>query len=164
MTKPFSTKQKLRILVWHGAVALHRGEFVPIARLPFGTMNAAKRYARLMVAGCAVKCACGCEVWAKLQDIDFDHDRDFVSGGPTVIANGRPLRRQPCHAAKSARARAVTGKVTRARRKLRVREKPTSRDGDQPSPPQRARTRSSIPSRLFPKVSRPFPQRREARP
>lgn len=164
MTKPFTLREKLRILVNHRALVVQDGAFVPIGRFVFGTMNAHGRWRRLRKAGCAVKCACGCAVWARLDDIDFDHIQEHAAGGPTVIGNGRPLRRRPCHAKKSAASMAVTGWVTRTRRKLRVREKSEIGQGSGDT-----RTRSSFPSRGFqkgrrPLKSRPSPQRQEARP
>jgi hypothetical protein len=118
VTKPFSSLKKYRILVNHGALVVVDGAFVPIAKVAFGTMSRTKRYALCRKWGAAVRCACGCGVWARLSDVDFDHVKEHVSGGLTAIANGAPLRRQPCHAAKSAVMAAVTGKVRKVRRKL----------------------------------------------
>lgn len=169
MTKPFSPAQKHRILVHNGALVVQDGAFVPIAQVRFATLSLHRRFKLAREWGCAVKCACGCGVWARLQDVDFDHIKDHVMGGPTAIANGRPLRRQPCHAAKSAASQAVTGKVTRVRRKLSV----TRRRDAEPSPATTAK-RSAWPTRSFtsskikrriasrPMQSRPFPQRHEA--
>lgn len=166
MTKPFSTPQKLRILVAYGALMREGDGWVPIGQYRFGTMNKAKRYAIAKRAGCAVKCACGCETWAPLQDIEFDHDKDHANGGPTVIANGRPLRRTPCHAAKTAASQAVTGKITRVKRKLTVRRLEREEGQDLERPDRRTWGRRPFPSRPLkgsrPMRSRPFPQRHEA--
>lgn len=120
MTRPFTPRQKFRILVHHEALVLVAGELVPIARVAFGTMSETKRFALAKAWGGAVKCACDCGVWAPLAEIEFDHVKEHVAGGPTAIMNGAPLRRRPCHAAKTAASAAVTGKVRRVRRKLSV--------------------------------------------
>lgn len=120
MTKPFSPGQKYRILVRFDALVLQDGAFTPIAQVRFGTLSTHKRFALCRAWGTAVRCACGCGAWAPLAEIDFDHVDEYVKGGPTAIGNGQPLRRDPCHKAKSAIGAAVTGKVTRTRRKLSV--------------------------------------------
>lgn len=120
MTRPFSPRIKYRILVAHGALVLVGGTLVPIAHVVYGTLSETKRFAIVKRAGAAVRCACGCDVWATLAEIQFDHAKAHVSGGLTSIGNGRPLRARPCHAAKSAAEQAVTGKITSVRRKLSV--------------------------------------------
>lgn len=163
MTKPFTDRQKVRILVAYGALMRDGESWVPIAQYRFGTMNKSKRLAIARRVGCAVKCACGCETWALLQDIEFDHDKEHANGGATVIANGQPLRRTPCHAAKTAASQAVTGLVRKVRRKLRVRSK------DEVWEERHGAGRTSKPRRRpFPKSrrpmrSRPFPTRHEVR-
>lgn len=151
MTKPFSPGQKYRILVHFGALVLQDGEFTPIAQVRFGTLSTHKRFALCRKWGAAVRCACGCGVWAPLAEVDFDHVKEHVSGGWTEIANGQPLRRDPCHYAKSAIGSAVTGKVTRTRRKLSV----TLMKRDAQLSP--ARKRKAWPTRSLP--SRPFDTR-----
>ena len=155
MTKPFTPRQKYRILVAYDAQVLVDGALVPVAHAVPGTPSETLRYQVLRLKlNCAVRCACGCNTWAPLHAIDFDHVKDFVSGGPTAIGNGAPLRRSPCHAAKSARAMATTGKVTRTKRKLSVTT--GLREDDSPT----ARTsRRSWPQRSFPKSSRPMQSR-----
>ena len=162
MTQPFSLAQKLRILVNHRALVAVDGEWVAIARFAFGTMNAASRWRRLRRAGCAVKCGCGCGIWARLEDIQFDHERQHAAGGSTVIANGRPLRTAPCHAAKSASEQAVTGWVVSVRRKFRVRDKEEMREARQGAARSAwaSRTRGLLSRAL---QSRPFPKRFEVR-
>ena len=120
MTKPFSPRMKYRILVGHGALVVVDGVFVPIARVAYGTMSETKRFALTRAWGYAVQCACGCKVWAPGQDIQFDHETPHVQTRRSLISDGRPLRRSPCHAAKSAAEQAITGKVTSVRRKLTV--------------------------------------------
>lgn len=120
MTKPFTPAQKFRILVMHGAMMLAQDTAIPIARFPWATLSSTKRYEIAKRLNCVVRCACGCGVWAPLAEIDFDHKHEHVNGGLTAISNGAPLRRQPCHAAKTAASAAVTGKVTSCRNKLSV--------------------------------------------
>lgn len=121
MTVPFSQAQKFRILVRFEAQIIFNGALIPVSRFAYGTESDEKRFRLLRrQLNCVVKCACGCETWAPLRDIDFDHERAHVSGGLTSISNGRPLRRTPCHAAKSASEQEVTGWVTRVRNKLSV--------------------------------------------
>jgi len=141
VTKPFTPRQKYRILVAHDAQVIVDGALVHVARYVYGTMSETRRFAMLRGLDCIVRCACGCGVWAPIAEIDFDHKHEHVNGGPTAISNGAPLRRQPCHAAKTAASAAVTGKVTRVRRKLSV----TIRRND--SPCQGARPRRSWPTR-----------------
>lgn len=150
MTKPFSPGQKFRILVRYCALVLQDGEFTPIAQVRFGTLSTHKRFALCRKWGTAVRCACGCGVWAPLAEIDFDHVKEHVTGGLTEIGNGQPLRREPCHQAKSAIGAAITGKVTRTRRKLSV----TLKRDAQHSP---ARKRRAWPTR--PLEGRPFDTR-----
>ena len=120
MTKPFTPRQKYRILVAHDAQVIVDGALVHVARYVYGTQSETRRFAMLRDLDCIVRCACGCGVWAQLRDVDFHHVNEFANGGPTAIQNGAPLRRQPCHARLSAAYAAVTGKVTRVRRKLSV--------------------------------------------
>jgi len=165
VTKPFTAYQKLRILVRFGALALVNGAWIPISQVAYGTMNAEKRLRKLHRIGCAVKCACGCETWALLRDIEFDHEKQHALGGPTTLDNGRPLRTTPCHREKTAVEQAVIGWCDSVRRKLRVRSKAEvweDRQGQGASRnTRRLRTRSSIPSRPMP--SRASFQRYEAR-
>lgn len=128
MTKPFTPRQKYRILVTHDAQVIVDGALVHVARYVYGTMSETRRFSMLRDLDCIVRCACGCGVWAQLRDIDFHHVNEFANGGPTAIQNAAPLRRQPCHARLSAAYAAVTGKVRRVRRKLSV----TIRRNDSP--------------------------------
>lgn len=148
MTKPFSPRQKYRILVAHGALVLVGGELTPIARVVYGTLSETKRFAIVKRLGAAVRCACGCAVWASLSDIQFDHERQHAAGGLTSIGNGRPLRARPCHAEKSAAEQAITGKVTSVRRKLSVTLGLKPRD-DTRNPEHRVRGRRVWPTRSF---------------
>lgn len=163
MARDFTPRQKYRILVNHGAVILWDG-MIPIERFPWMTGSETKRFGILRRFNCAVKCACGCDVWSPLATTDFDHVLEHVSGGYTAISNGAPLRRSPCHAKKTAAIAATTGKITRTKRKLSVTT--GIREGDSRSP---ARTsHRSWPTRSFPKSSRPmqsrpFPKRWEPR-
>lgn len=141
MTKPFTPRQKYRILVAHDAHVIVDGALVHVARYVYGTMSETRRFAMLRDLDCIVRCACGCGVWAQLRDIDFHHVNEFANGGPTAIQNAAPLRRQPCHARLSAAYAAVTGKVRRVRRKLSV------TIGRNDSPCQGARPRRSWPTR-----------------
>ena len=153
MTRPFTPRQKYRILVTHGAMVLVEGELRPIARVAFGTISETRRYQLARTWGGAVRCACGCGVWAPLGDIEFDHVKEHVSGGPTAIENGAPLRRRPCHAAKTAASAAVTGKVRRVRRKLSV----TIGLRENDSSPQARHSHRSWPTRS---LGHPFLRRR----
>lgn len=151
VTRAFTHRQKYRILVMHHAVILYGldiVELVPLSRFPWATMSETKRFGILRRLSCAVKCACGCDTWAPLRDIDFDHVKEHVSGGLTAISNGAPLRRTPCHAEKSARAAVVTGKVTRTKRKLSV---TTKHEDDSPVAGNTAR-----PSRKWSWPTRPL--------
>ena len=120
MTRPFTPRQKYRILVTYDAQVIVDGALVHVARYVYGTQSETRRFAMLRDLDCIVRCACGCGVWAPLAETDFDHQHEHVNGGPTAISNGQPLRRTPCHAAKTAASAAVTGKVRRVRRKLSV--------------------------------------------
>jgi hypothetical protein len=151
VTRPFTPAQKFRILVTYDALVVVDGVFAPIGKVIFGTLSNHKRYALCRKWGAVVRCACGCGVWARLEDIDFDHHQDHVMGGLTAISNGRPLRRNPCHAAKTAKGAAITGKVRRVRRKLSV----TRRCGEGLAPAPLKRR--PWPTRSI--QSRPFPQR-----
>lgn len=125
MTRAFTPKQKFRILVRHGAVVLDGlGTATPVAQATHGTSDT-NRYLQLRSIDRApgyavfVRCACPCQVWARLRDIQFDHETPHVSGGPTVISNGRPIRTRPCHSAKSGGEQATTGWCVRVRNKHR---------------------------------------------
>jgi hypothetical protein len=119
VTKPFTARQKYRILVTYNAQAFVEGRLIPVAHYVYGTMSETRRFAMLQRAlNCAVKCACGCDAWAPLREIEFDHVKNWASGGRSTLCNGRPLRRTPCHADKTAAEAAVTGKCVRVRRKL----------------------------------------------
>lgn len=145
MTRPFSPRQKYRILVAHDAVVIWNDELVTLPRFHWMTMSETKRFGILRRFNCAVRCACGCDTWAPLREIDFDHVKEFVSGGETAIRNGAPLRRSPCHAKKTASSAATTGWVRRTKRKLSVTAK---RDDDSPVSESTARTvRRSWPTR-----------------
>lgn len=155
MTRPFSPAQKFRILVRFDAQIIVDNTLVHVSQFSYGTMNDYRRFKMLRRdINCAVRCACGCDTWAPLCEIDFDHVLEHVSGGLTAISNGAPLRRSPCHAAKSARAMATTGKVTRTKRKLSV----TTGLREDDSHPARTSHRS-WPQRAFPKSSRPIQSR-----
>ena len=155
MTVAFSPAQKFRILVRFDAQIIVDNTLTHVSRYAYGTERDDKRFGMLRKrVDCAVRCACGCDVWAPLCDIDFDHVKEFVSGGLTAVSNGQPLRRTPCHAEKSAIGAGVTGWVRKARRKLSVTT--GLRDDDSP----RARpSRRSWPQRSFPKSSRPMQSR-----
>lgn len=120
MTRPFTPRQKYRILVAHDAQVIVDGALVHVARYVYGTQSETRRFAMLRDLDCIVRCACGCGVWAHLRDVDFDHETPHVQTRRSLVSDGRPLRRAPCHAEKSAREQKVTGKVTRVRRKLSV--------------------------------------------
>ena len=155
MTKPFTPRQKYRILVAYDAQVIVDGALVPVAHYVYGTQSETLRYRELRLKlNCAVRCACPCATWAPLGETDFDHIKEFVSGGPTAISNGAPLRRSPCHARKTAASAATTGWVRRVKRKLSVtitRDDSTSKE---------SRTRKwSWPQRSFPKSSRPMQSR-----
>jgi len=155
MTKPFTPRQKYRILVAYDAQVIVDGALVPVAHYVYGTPGDERRFKMLRRdLNCAVRCACGCDTWAALSDIDFDHERQHAAGGLTEISNGRPLRRTPCHVAKSASEQVVTGWVTRVRNKLSV----TITRDDSNSPESRTR-KWSWPPRSFPKSSRPMQSR-----
>lgn len=120
MTRPFTPRQKFRILVTYDAQVIVDGALVHVARYVYGTQSETRRFAMLRDLDCIVRCACGCGVWAQLRDVDFDHETPHVQTQRSLTSEGRPLRRAPCHAEKSAREQKVTGKVTRVRRKLSV--------------------------------------------
>lgn len=166
MTKPFTAAQKFRILVHHRAVVVEDGTFVPIAKVRFGTISKARRFRLAQQWGCAVLCACGCGVWARLDDVQFDHERQHALGGATVLANGRPLRATPCHRAKTAGEQALISHCDKVARKLRVRSKDEVREARQRAGRhgRRLQSRSSFPSRRIgssPMRSR-FPRHHEA--
>lgn len=155
MTKPFTPRQKYRILVAHDAQVIVDGALVPVAHYVYGTQSETLRYRELRVkVNCAVKCACGCDTWAPLSAIDFDHETPHVQTQRSLISDGRPLRRTPCHVAKSASEQVVTGWVTRVRNKLSV----TTGLREDDSPTARP-SRRSWPQRSFPKSSRPMQSR-----
>lgn len=154
MTVAFSPAKKYRILVTFDAQIIVGDALVPVARYAYGVVSETRRYAMLRRLACIVKCACGCDTWAPRGHIEFDHEHNWASGGRSALSNGRPLRRTPCHVAKSAVEQKVTGKVTRVRNKLSVTT--GLREDDSP----RARTsRRSWPQRSFPKSSRPMQSR-----
>lgn len=161
MTRPFSTSQKFRILVRFDAQIIIDGHLVPVSQYAYGTMSDTKRFGMLRRLDCAVRCACGCDTWAPLWSIDFDHETPHVQTQRSLVSDGRPLRRTPCHHAKNAVEQKVTGKVTRVRNKLSVttglREDDSSLQGD--SYPKTRTSRRSWPQRSFPKSSRPIPSR-----
>jgi len=164
MTKPFTPRQKYRILVAYDAQVIVGDALVPVARYAYGVVSETRRYAMLRrELNCAVRCACGCGVWAPLSAIDFDHETPHVQTQRSLTSDGRPLRRTPCHVAKSASEQVVTGWVTRVRNKLTV----TATRDDSTSKESRTR-KWSWPQRSFPKSSRPmqsrpFPKRLESR-
>jgi hypothetical protein len=161
MTVPFSPAQKYRILVTFDAQVIVNDTLTPVSRYVYGVVSETRRYAMLRRMNCAVRCACGCDVWSPLGTTDFDHIKEHVSGGPTAISNGAPLRRHPCHAAKTAASAGITGWVTRTKRKLSVttglREDDSILQGD--SYPKARPSRRSWPQRSFPKSSRPMQSR-----
>lgn len=120
MTRAFSPRKKYRILVNFGALIIVGDSITLLSQMAWRTESETKRFKLLRHLNCAVRCACGCDTWAPLRDIDFHHVKEHANGGLTEISNGAPLRRQPCHARFSAAHAAVTGKVTRTRRKLSV--------------------------------------------
>lgn len=120
MTVAFSPAKKYRLLVAFDAQIIVGDTLVPVARYTYGVVSETRRYAMLRRLACIVKCACGCDTWAPRGHIEFDHEHNWASGGRSALSNGRPLRRSPCHVAKSAVEQKVTGKVTRVRRKLSV--------------------------------------------
>lgn len=138
MTKPFTPAQKFRILVTYDAQVIVDGALVHVARYVYGTMSETRRFAMLRDLDCIVRCACGCGVWAPLRDIQFDHETPYVQTRRSLISDGRPLRRAPCHVEKSAREQKVTGKVTRVRRKLSVTTGIRENDSPQARPSHRS--------------------------
>lgn len=120
MTKPFSPAQKFRILVTFDAQIIVDGSLVPVSRYAYGTSNDALRFRMLRRSlNCAVKCACGCDTWAPLHGIQFDHRDPHCYGGATHVSNGRPLT-VACHRKKSRVEHAATARDDRIRRKLSV--------------------------------------------
>ena len=121
MTKPFTPRQKFRILVRFDAQIIEAGTLTRGSSYAYGTDNDTKRFRMLRrTLNCAVRCACGCGVWAPLSAIDFDHEIPHAQSQRSLTKDGRPLRRTPCHHAKNAIEQKVTGKVTRTKRKLRI--------------------------------------------
>lgn len=124
MTRPFSDKQKLRILVGHGAVILDRGELKPLHHMLWISPTASKRMEQLRGVFMAVQCACRGELspdcdgtrWLRLADVEFDHHLAHTFGGETHQRNGRPLW-TGCHAVKSARETIAAKKVQRIKAK-----------------------------------------------
>lgn len=157
MTVAFSPAKKYRILVTFDAQIIVGDALVPVARYAYGVISETRRYAMLRrELNCAVRCACGCGVWAPLSAIDFDHEIPHVQSRRSLASDGRPLRRTPCHHAKSASEQKVTGKVTRVRNKLSV----TTGLREIESISQETRhSRRSWPQRSFPKSSRPMQSR-----
>ena len=157
MTRPFSPAQKFRILVTFDAQIIVDNTLTHVSRYAYGTGNDAKRFRMLRrEVNCAVRCACGCDTWVPLSAIDFDHEIPHVQSQRSLTSEGRPLRRTPCHHAKSAVEQKVTGKVTRVRRKLSV----TTGLREIDSISQETRhSRRSWPQRSFPKSSRPMQSR-----
>ena len=155
MTRPFSPAQKFRILVSFDAQIIVDNTLTNVSRYAYGTERDDKRFGMLRrELNCAVRCACGCGVWAPLSAIDFDHEIPHVQSQRSLTSEGRPLRRTPCHHAKSASEQVVTGWVTRVRNKLSVTT--GIREDDSP----RARnSHRSWPQRSFPKSSRPMQSR-----
>lgn len=157
MTRAFTPAQRFRILIAHTAVVIVNDALVPVSQFKFGTLSDTRRFAMLRRLNCAVLCSCGCDTWAPLWWIDFHHLNEHANGGATVVKNGAPLRRQPCHAGLSAAFAAITGKVTRTRRKLSV---TTGLREDDSLTQKVTRTRKrSWPQRSFPKSSRQIPSR-----
>ena len=155
MTVAFSPAKKYRILVTFDAQVIVGDALIPVARYAYGVVSETRRYAMLRrELNCAVRCACGCGVWAPLSAIDFDHEIPHVQSRRSLASDGRPLRRTPCHVAKSAVEQKVTGKVTRVRNKLSV----TTGLREDDSPTARP-SRRSWPQRSFPKSSRPMQSR-----
>lgn len=114
-----TNEMKLRSLISHGALVFDGGAWVPLARLkiskrrtPTNMLNAAR------AAGITVKCACGCGVWASYGEVDFDHSQARINGGATTIGWIQPLRRDPCHKAKTRIDLKVRDKVRRIREKF----------------------------------------------
>lgn len=156
MTRAFSPAQKFRILVAFDAQVIVNDTLVPIARFAYGTESDEKRFRLLQrKLDCAVKCACGCDTWAPLNAIEFDHRKNWASGGRSTLDNGQPLRTYPCHRnEKCAGEQVVTGWVRKVKRKLLV----TITRDDSTSKESRPRKRS-WPQRSFPKSSRPMQSR-----
>ena len=141
MTRPFSPAQKFRILVSFDAQIIVDNTLTNVSRYAYGTERDDKRFGMLRrELNCAVRCACGCGVWAPLSAIDFDHEIPHVQTQRSLISDGRPLRRTPCHVAKSASEQVVTGWVTRVRNKLSVTT--GLREDDSSSPEARTSHRS----------------------
>ena len=156
MTRPFSPAQKFRILVSFDAQIIVDNTLTHVSRYAYGTGNDAKRFRMLRrELNCVVRCACGCDTWAPLSAIDFDHEIPHVQSQRSLTSEGRPLRRTPCHHAKSASEQKVTGKVTRVRNKLSV----TTGLREDDSPRAARTSRRSWPQRSFPKSSRPMQSR-----
>lgn len=166
MSRAFSPAQKFRILVAFDAQVIVNDTLVSVARFTYGTESDEKRFRLLQrKLNCAVKCACGCDTWAPVRDIEFDHRKNWASGGRSTLDNAQPLRTYPCHRnEKCAGEQVVTGWVRKVRRKLSVTT--GIRENDSRSPARHSHR--SWPTRSFPKSSRPmqsrpFPKRLETR-
>lgn len=118
----FSPAQRYIILVNYGAVVIVNDALLPLPSYHWGTESGTRRFAMCRRLDVAVRCACGCDVWAPIREIQFDHIKEWISGGLTVIGNGAPLRATPCHAGKTAASAALNGKIVRTRRKLATRQ------------------------------------------
>lgn len=119
MSRQFTPRQKYRIAVMHDAVIMVDDGLVPVSKWIFGTESEGKRFQIMRRMQCAVMCACGCETWAPLWDIQFDHTDPHCYGGATHVSNGRPLT-VACHRKKSRVEHAATARDDRIRRKLSV--------------------------------------------
>lgn len=118
MTRAFSPSQRLVILERHEAYVLTQGGMIHVREYMIGR-GATSRFKALRKVATAIMCACGCDVWAPLSDIQFDHIDPHCYGGRTTISNGRPLT-VACHRIKSRGEHAATARDDRIRRKLSV--------------------------------------------
>lgn len=117
--KTVTPEMKLRSLISHGAQVWQEGAWRPLSqvklsarRTPTNMLNAAR------AAGIVVKCACGCGAMCSYGEIEFDHAIARVNGGATTIGWLQPLRRDPCHRAKSRIDLKVRDKIRRIRQKF----------------------------------------------
>mgnify|MGYP003646800049 CR=1 FL=1 len=126
---------KWRVLVNYGAQVWQDGDWHPVQAVRYtGKPTATTKLNAARKAGCRVKCACGCGVWAPLADIEFDHQQARINGGATTIGWIQPLRRDPCHRAKTQTDLRLRDKVKRIREKFFGVRKPSRSWGYRPIP------------------------------
>jgi hypothetical protein len=126
-------QMKWRVLVNYGAVIWQDGAWVPVHHVRYtGKPTARTKINAARLAGCQVKCACGCGVWASMGEIEFDHQQARINGGATTISWLQPLRRDPCHRAKTRIDLKIRDKVARIREKFFGSSKPKRSWGYRP--------------------------------